>query len=112
MVSQTAAQRWQIRHARHPGPAFGRPECRLLCRASTPCFHDAQIKDVDGRNKSSHDAVTQSSSPSAPGSAVRMLRRSPNHRADWRGASEPVMPGSRRPAYRAARAATSSPDTA
>jgi len=34
------------------------------------------LKDVDGRNKSSHDAVTQSSSPSAPGSAVRMLRRS------------------------------------
>src|SRR5262245_39521437 len=60
----------------------------------------------------------QSSSPSAPGSAIGRARSrcssSGRHRgaANRRGATEPVIPGSRLIAYRAARAATSSPETA
>jgi len=29
---------YHVRQARHPGPASGRPECRLLCRASMSCL--------------------------------------------------------------------------
>src|SRR5262249_49953321 len=42
---------------RHPGPRGrppGRPECRLLCRASTS-LECRPHKDVDGRDKPGHD---------------------------------------------------------
>ena len=38
----------------HPGPAFGRPECKLV-----PGIHvfAARKQDVDGRDKPGHDAA-------------------------------------------------------